>query len=79
MLESLITSMNDLVRTAPALDKNYIVYRFVNTDEFISNLKVGDIFVEKGLCNSIQSGLSPSSSDKVLEFKAMNSEITGFC
>lgn len=51
-LESLIKPMWKLVNSAPKFDKTYILYRFVQTDEFISHLKVGETFIEKGFMST---------------------------
>jgi len=52
LLEDNITEMNDIINTAPEFDKNYIVYRFVNDDSFISSLSLGDIFIETGFMST---------------------------
>ena len=46
ILENIIIPMHALVATAPAFDKEYILYRFVNNDSFIKNIKIGDIFID---------------------------------
>lgn len=51
-LESLIAPMWKLILNAPLFDKQYIVYRFIQTDEFISNLKVGDEYIERGFMST---------------------------
>jgi hypothetical protein len=47
VLESCILRMWELIHSAPALDKEYIVYRFVDTD-YLAHLKEGDIFIDPG-------------------------------
>jgi hypothetical protein len=51
-LEMQIKSMWGLIRNAPSFDQEYIVYRFVQTDEFISHLKIGDIYTESGFMST---------------------------
>ena len=36
--------MWNLVLNAPKFDKDYYVYRFINNDDFLEKLKIGDIF-----------------------------------
>lgn len=52
VLEELIRPMWKLILSAPAFDKRYIVYRFVQTDEFLSSIKPNDIYVEKGFMST---------------------------
>jgi len=51
-LESLIQPMWKLILSAPKFDKTYILYRFVQTDSFLSTLKIGEEFVEKGFMST---------------------------
>lgn len=44
VLENQIDSMINLIKSAPAFDKSYTVYRFVETDNHLTHLKVGDIY-----------------------------------
>lgn len=46
LLEKVIRSMWNLVKNSPAMDKEYIVYRFIKNDQYISHLKVGDIYTD---------------------------------
>jgi hypothetical protein len=50
-LESCIMSMWRLVNTAPALDKAYVLYRFVDTD-YLQHLKEGDIWCDPGFVSA---------------------------
>lgn len=52
LLETIIHKMYDIIKNAPALDKSYILYRFVDTDSYLSNLKIGDIYIEKGFLSA---------------------------
>lgn len=51
-LEKLIWPMWNLVLKAPEFDKDYYVYRFINNDNFLGNLKIGDVFVESGFMST---------------------------
>ena len=51
-LENIISSMWELVINAPEFKKPYIFYRFIKEDSFISDLKIGDIFTEKGFLST---------------------------
>jgi len=51
-LESLIEPMWQLVLTAPKFDKSYIFYRFIKEDSYLRNLKIGDVFTEKGFMST---------------------------
>lgn len=45
LLEKIIKSMWDLIRNAPKFTKSYIVYRFIKDDDYLQNLRIGDVFV----------------------------------
>jgi len=51
-LEDNILKMWKLVLNAPPFDKDYILYRFVSNDSYLSHLKIGDIFIEKGFTST---------------------------
>lgn len=51
-LENHIEHMWKLVLDAPEFDKQYIVYRFVQTDDFISHLHIGDEYTERGFMST---------------------------
>ena len=51
-LESLIRPMWNLVSNSPKFDKSYIVYRFIQDDSFLQNLKIGNVFTEKGFMST---------------------------
>lgn len=52
LIERIIMNMWKLVSTSPAFDTTYIVYRFVQDDSFLSELKVGDIFIDHGFVST---------------------------
>lgn len=43
-LEKQIVTMIKLIQNAPAFSKNYTVYRFVERDDYLRHLKVGEIY-----------------------------------
>lgn len=51
-LEHIIQEMYNLTYNAPKFDKNYILYRYINDDTYLSHLNVGDIFVEPGFMST---------------------------
>ncbi len=51
-LEKQIRSLWELIRSAPKFDKDYIVYRFINSDEHLLNLKVGDSYTVDGILST---------------------------
>ena len=44
-LEKQIISMWELINSAPKFDKDYIVYRFIKSDEHLQHLRVGDEYI----------------------------------
>ncbi len=63
-MEKLIHSMWELVNGAPAFDKSYILYRFINNDSHLCNLNVGDIYTESGFTSSTRDPFYKSASYK---------------
>lgn len=51
-LEGICKDLTKLIVNSPKLDKEYTLYRFIGDDSFISDLKVGDIFLEKGFLST---------------------------
>lgn len=51
-LENIISDMWKLVLDSPAFDRDYILYRFISEDSYLSNLKIGDIFQDKGFTST---------------------------
>ena len=49
------TGLNKIVKciqSAPPLNNNYDLYRFIHDDSYLSNLNVGDIFIDNGFISS---------------------------
>ena len=63
-LESLIEPMWKLILEAPEFDKKYTVYRFIQTDEFISNMKIGDTYMERGFTSTTRDPFYQSDTYK---------------
>jgi hypothetical protein len=51
-LENIINNMWHLIHSAPAFDKDYVFYRFVQEDIYLENIEIGDIFTEKGIMST---------------------------
>lgn len=51
-LETNILKLWKLVKNAPAFDNDYILYRFVTTGKHLENLKIGDIYQDKGFLST---------------------------
>ena len=51
-LENIISQMWRLVLNSPAFDNDYILYRFVYDDSYLSDLKVGDIYSDPGFTST---------------------------
>lgn len=52
ILENTIGKIVNLINNAPAFDKDYYIYRFISDDFFLQDLKVGQIFVDKGFVST---------------------------
>lgn len=51
-MEELIRPVWDLILESPPFDNNYYVYRFIEKDHFIRDLKIGDIYEENGFMST---------------------------
>lgn len=51
-LEENIAKIWRLVLDAPPFDNNYILYRFIGTDEFLKGVKIGDIYKDAGFMST---------------------------
>lgn len=52
MFENQINLMKNLILKAPAFNSDHIIYRFIDSDKFLENLKIGDIFMDKGFMST---------------------------
>lgn len=50
--EHAIYNMWNLIANSPAFDNDYILYRFVEDDSYMSDLEVGDIYMDKGFMST---------------------------
>ena len=64
LLEDNIINIWKLTENAPAFDKSYILYRFIHTDEFLRNLKIGDVFVDNGFISTTRDPFYESDTYK---------------
>ncbi|ARF09499.1 ADP-ribosyltransferase exoenzyme domain protein [Indivirus ILV1] len=46
LLEKTIRSMWELTSNAPEFDKSYILYRFIQDDNYLKHLKIGDVYTD---------------------------------
>ena len=44
ILEKVIKEMWELINEAPEFDKEYILYRFIKNDDYLKELKIGDVY-----------------------------------
>lgn len=51
-LESLIKPVWNLILTSPDFDKEYTLYRFIGNDDFLNNIKIGDVYTENGFMST---------------------------
>jgi len=58
----IIKNLWNLCLNAPAFDNSYIIYRFIHDDTFLSDLKVGDIFQDKGFMSTTRDPFYKSDS-----------------
>lgn len=63
-IENIAGEVWKLVLGAPAFDKNYKLYRFLETDDHLSHLKIGDIYTEQGFTSTTRDPFYKSSDYK---------------
>lgn len=51
-LEDNILKVWNLVANAPEFDKDYVLYRFVSKDDYLKQLKIGDIYQDNGFMST---------------------------
>jgi len=51
-LENHIINFYNLISKSPSFDKNYLLFRYINNDEYLSSLKEGDIYYEKSFIST---------------------------
>lgn len=59
-----IIKLNNLIKKSPNLEKEYFLYRFIWDDYFLKDLKIGDIFQEKGFLSTTRDPFYSPGSDK---------------
>lgn len=52
LIETNIKKLWSLIKNAPAFDKSYTLYRFINSDKHLKHLKVNDIYIEKSFIST---------------------------
>ena len=63
-LENIIKSMWSVINKAPAFEDKYILYRFVEDDEYLNHLDIGDEFVDLGFTSTTRDPFYNSESYK---------------
>lgn len=63
-LEELIIAMNNVIRNAPAFDKEYILYRFIENDSYLKHINIGDIYTEKSFISTTRDAFYNSDKFK---------------
>lgn len=51
-LETIIEPMWNIILTSPEFDQSYVLYRFVQEDNFLKNINIGDIYIENGFMST---------------------------
>lgn len=51
-LENHITNFYKLISKAPVFDKNYLLFRYIDNDDYINHLKENDIYLEKSFIST---------------------------
>lgn len=46
VLDKVIVHLWELIQSAPAFDRSYILYRFIHDDSYLKHLRIGDIFTD---------------------------------
>ena len=44
--------LTNIFNESPGLDKEYYLYRFIQNDDFLKNIKIGDTFIEPGILST---------------------------
>jgi len=52
LYNEIIIKLWNLITTSPKFDKKYVLYRFINNDNHIANIKIGDIYIENGFTST---------------------------
>lgn len=47
-----INKLDNCISTAPSFNTDYYFYRFLEEDNFLKNLKIGDVFIDKGFLST---------------------------
>jgi hypothetical protein len=47
-----LNKINNVIKNAPKLDKDYYFYRFISDDDFLKDIKIGQTFVDSGFLST---------------------------
>ena len=53
-----------LIKQAPAFDSEYEVYRFIETDDYLAHLKIGDVFEERSFISTTRNPFYSMTDNK---------------
>lgn len=56
--DNIINEISNLILTVPKINKKITVYRYIREDSFISNLKIGETFIERGFLSTSRNSKS---------------------
>ena len=51
-LENIVAKISNMINNSPSFDNDYTVYRFINDDNYMDHLKVGDLYKDNGFLSS---------------------------
>ena len=63
ILEAEIKNFWSIIRKAPKFDKEYYMYRFIDNDDFLINLKIGDIYYEPSFISTTRNPFYDSKNN----------------
>lgn len=66
--------LNDIFTNSPGLSDEYYLYRFIQNDNFLKNIKIGDIFTEAGIMSTTRNPFY--SPDELEQFGMILFKIT---
>jgi hypothetical protein len=73
LIEKMIEQLWGLISNAPAFEKSYYVYRFISKDDYLSDLKVGDVWVDNSFTSTTRDPFYDSQNNyfgfKLLKIK----------
>jgi hypothetical protein len=65
ILIDLSKNMQTLIKNAPEMDKDYFIYRFVTSDDYIKDLNIGDYFIDPGFVSATRDPFYNAGSSQI--------------